>query len=68
MAPLFSQLKVDGLKVGVLSNTVWPREWHEGFFLRDGVLEMLDGAVYTSEVRGPSPHRRPFTRCRPGVG
>ena len=26
-----------GLRVGVLSNTIWPREWHEGFFRRDGV-------------------------------
>ncbi len=27
-----------GVKVGVLSNTLWPREWHVGFFERDGVL------------------------------
>ena len=27
-----------GIKVGVLSNTIWPRAWHEGFFERDGVL------------------------------
>jgi len=25
VVPLLRQLKVDGLKVGVLSNTVWPR-------------------------------------------
>ncbi len=24
------------VKVGVLSNTIWPREWHVGFFERDG--------------------------------
>ena len=45
--PLFSRLKVDGIRVGVLSNTVWPRAWHEHVFERDGVLEMLDGAVYS---------------------
>ena len=27
-----------GIKVGVLSNTIWPRAVHEGFFERDGVL------------------------------
>ena len=45
--PLFSRLRVDGVKVGVLSNTVWPRDWHEEIFSRDGVLDLIDGAVYT---------------------
>jgi putative hydrolase of the HAD superfamily len=58
--PLFSRLKVDGLKVGVLSNTVWPRQWHEDFFRRDGVLEMLDGAVYTSEIPWTKPAPEAF--------
>jgi putative hydrolase of the HAD superfamily len=55
---LFRRLRADGLRIGVLSNTVWPREWHEAYFRRDGVLELIDGAVYTSEVpwTKPSPH------------
>ena len=53
--PLFSRLRVDGIKVGVLSNTVWPRAWHEDFFRRDGVLDLLDGAVYTSEIPWTKP-------------
>ena len=42
----------------MLSNTIWPREWHEGFFRRDGVLDLIDGDVYTGEVpwTKPSPH------------
>ena len=56
--PLFTALREQGIKVGVLSNTIWPREWHEGFFQRDGVLDLIDGDVYTSEVpwTKPSPH------------
>ena len=56
--PLFEQLRADGLRVGVLSNTIWPREWHEGFFARDGVADLIDGDVYTSEIpwTKPSPH------------
>ena len=43
----------------MLSNTIWPRAWHEGFFRRDGVLDLIDGAVYTSEIpwTKPSPQR-----------
>lgn len=56
--PMFEALHGRGLRVGVLSNTIWPRAWHRGFFERDGVLELIDGDVYTSEIEWtkPSPH------------
>ena len=38
VGPMFEALRAEGIKVGVLSNTIWPRAWHEGFFERDGVL------------------------------
>jgi putative hydrolase of the HAD superfamily len=66
--PLLSRLKVDGLKVGVLSNTVWPRDWHEDFFRRDGVLDLLDGAVYTSEVPWTKPAPEAFRAAMGAVG
>ena len=66
--PLFSRLKVDGLKVGVLSNTVWPRAWHEEYFRRDGVLEMIDGAVYTSEIAWTKPAPEAFHAAMDAVG
>ena len=58
--PLFGRLRADGIKVGVLSNTVWPREWHEEFFRRDGVLDLVDGAVYTSEIPWTKPAPEAF--------
>ena len=57
---LFRRLREDGLKVGVLSNTVWPRTWHEELFARDGVLDLIDGAVYTSEVPWTKPSPEAF--------
>jgi putative hydrolase of the HAD superfamily len=42
---LLRHLRGRGIKVGVLSNTMWPREWHEDVFRRDGVLDLIDGAV-----------------------
>ncbi len=68
VVPLLSRLKVDGIKVGVLSNTVWPREWHEDFFRRDGVLELLDGAVYTSEIPWTKPAPQAFHAAMEAVG
>jgi putative hydrolase of the HAD superfamily len=39
---LLRHLRGRGIKVGVLSNTMWPREWHENVFRRDGVLDLID--------------------------
>ena len=43
-------LRERGLRVGVLSNTLWSRDYHERVFERDGVLGLIDGAVYSSET------------------
>ena len=66
--PLFERLHELGLKVGVLSNTIWPREWHEGFFRRDGVLDLIDGDVYTSEIPWTKPSPLAFRAAMDAVG
>ena len=66
--PLLEALRSDGLRVGVLSNTVWPRDWHEEFFRRDGVLHLLDGAVYTSEIPWTKPAPQAFEAAMRAVG
>jgi putative hydrolase of the HAD superfamily len=66
--PLFSRLRVDGIRVGVLSNTIWPRSWHEEVFERDGVLDLIDGAVYTSEVPWTKPSPEAFRAAMQAVG
>jgi putative hydrolase of the HAD superfamily len=67
VVPLFRRLRLDGLKVGVLSNTLWPRDWHEEFFRRDGVLDLIDGAVYTSEVPWTKPSPEAFLAAADAV-
>ena len=57
-----------GVKVGVLSNTLWPREWHRGFFERDGVLHLLDGDVYSSEIPWTKPSPHAFAAAMEAVG
>jgi putative hydrolase of the HAD superfamily len=68
VGPLFETLRGRGIRVGVLSNTIWPREWHEDFFRRDGVLDLIDGAVYTSEIPWTKPSPRAFAAAIEAVG
>lgn len=66
--PLFTGLRERGIRVGVLSNTIWSRAYHEQVFARDGVLHLIDGAVYTSEIDRAKPHRAAFRAAMAVVG
>lgn len=66
--PLFEALREDGIKVGILSNTIWPRAWHVGFFERDGVADLIDGDVYTSEIPWTKPAPEAFAAALDAVG
>ena len=68
MAPLLRLLRERSIKVGVLSNTVWPRALHERVFRRDGVLELIDGAVYSSEIAWTKPHPEAFLAAMAAIG
>ncbi len=61
-------LRERGVRVGVLSNTIWPRAQHEAWFARDGVLELIDGAVYSSEIARTKPHPEAFLAAAAAVG
>jgi putative hydrolase of the HAD superfamily len=66
--PMLQGIRARGLKIGVLSNTIWSRRRHEDIFARDGVLELLDGAVYTSEIPYTKPHPEAFLAAMKAVG
>jgi putative hydrolase of the HAD superfamily len=57
---LFEALRDRGIRIGVLSNTIWSRSRHEEIFERDGILHLIDGAVYTSEIEWTKPHPEAF--------
>ncbi|UYM04474.1 HAD family hydrolase [Solicola gregarius] len=65
---LFESLRAVGIKVGVLSNTVWPRAWHEQIFARDGVHHLIDGDVYTCEIDWTKPDPRAFEAAMAAIG
>jgi putative hydrolase of the HAD superfamily len=66
--PLLSELRRRGIKVAVLSNTMWPRTAHEQIFVRDGIFDLIDGAVYTSEIPWVKPHPEAFRAAMRAIG
>ncbi|HEV3292186.1 MAG TPA: HAD family hydrolase, partial [Streptosporangiaceae bacterium] len=48
--------------------TMWPRSAHERVFARDGVLGLIDGAVYSSEIPWTKPHPEAFRAAMAAVG
>jgi putative hydrolase of the HAD superfamily len=68
VAPLLRELRGRGIKIGVLSNTMWPRALHERVFHRDEVLGLIDGAVYSSEIPWTKPHPEAFRAVMAAIG
>ena len=58
--PVLHALKERGLRTGLLSNTHWPRSTHEDWLARDGILDLLDARVYTSDLEHVKPHPDAF--------
>jgi putative hydrolase of the HAD superfamily len=68
VVPVLRELRRRRIKVGVLSNTMWPRTAHEQVFVRDRVLGLIDGAVYSSEIPWAKPHPEAFLAAMAAVG
>jgi len=58
--PTLRALQERGLRIGLLSNTHWPRAFHEHFLERDGLAELIDARLYTSEMPYQKPHTSAF--------
>ena len=65
---LLAALRERGVKIGVLSNTLWTRAYHEEVFRRDGVLDLIEGAVYSSEIPWTKPHPEAFRAAMSSLG
>jgi putative hydrolase of the HAD superfamily len=62
------RLRGMGLRIGLLSNTHWPREWHERFLVRDGLSDLIDCRRYTCELAHIKPHPEAFRSALDGLG
>ncbi len=67
-AATLTRLRAMNIRTGLLSNTLWPRRWHDDVLRRDGVLDLFDGAVYSSEMDWAKPHREAFLAAMAAVG
>jgi putative hydrolase of the HAD superfamily len=66
--PTLIGLRERGIRIGVLSNTLWTRSRHEEIFVRDGVHHLIDAAVYTSEIPWTKPHPEAFRAAMTALG
>jgi len=65
---VLADLKARDLKVGLLSNTHWPRQFHEHFLERDGLAPFIDARLYTSELPRSKPHPSTFRAALDALG
>lgn len=66
--PLWEGLRDRGIRVGVLSNTIWTRAYHRSVLDRDGVLHLVDADVYSSETPWVKPAPEIFRAAAAAVG
>jgi putative hydrolase of the HAD superfamily len=66
--PALVALRAEGLRIGMLSNTHWPRAFHERFLERDGLARLIDARLYTSEMPFQKPHPSAFLAAARAVG
>ena len=67
VTPLVKLLRSKGLRTGVLSSTGWPAAWHEDMLRRDGVLDLFDARVWSSDLEFTKPHRTAFLAAMAAV-
>lgn len=66
--PLLTALRARGIKIGVLSNTIWSRTEHERIFARDEITELIDADVYSSDIEYTKPHAEAFLAILSALG
>ena len=67
-AATLEALRAAGIRVAMLSNTHWPRAYHERFLARDGLVELIDVRFYTSEMTHMKPHPEAFRAVLDALG
>ncbi len=67
-ASVLTDLRAAGLRIGMLSNTHWPRTFHEHFLERDGLIDLIDARLYTSEMAFQKPHPSAFLAAAEALG
>jgi putative hydrolase of the HAD superfamily len=62
------RLRSNGMQVGLVSNTLWPKEFHLRDLARYEILHLFDSMVFSSELGYAKPHPTIFRHCLADLG
>lgn len=62
-AEMLARLKIQGLKIGLISNTIFPAEYHRAEMREFGILRFFDFTLFSSEFGVRKPHRDIFLKA-----
>jgi putative hydrolase of the HAD superfamily len=62
------RLRLEGYRLGLLSNTWWAAEWHDADLAAQGLTDLLDGVLYTSDRPHSKPHPSVFFEIASRLG
>jgi putative hydrolase of the HAD superfamily len=65
---VLTELRERGLLIGLLSNTLWPEDFHEGLLEEAGLKELIDARLYTSHMEYTKPHPEAFRAALRALG
>lgn len=65
---VLGELRERGLRLGLLSNTLWPGSFHESLLEAEGLGELLHERIYTSELHVTKPHPEAFEAILTALG
>ena len=61
-------LRERGLAIGLLSNTLWPEDFHERLLEDAGIRDLIDVRLYTSHMEVTKPHPQAFRAALDALG
>lgn len=53
-------LRSQGLKIGLISNTLWPEQYHRQDLERHGLITYLDHLIFSADAAAWKPHQQVF--------
>lgn len=62
------RLREEGYGLGLLSNTWWAAGWHDADLAAQGLADLLDGVLYTSDLPHSKPHPAVFLEIAARLG
>lgn len=65
---VLTEIKTMGLKIGLLSNTMWPANFHDELLSEAGLLDLFDARLYSSGMKVTKPHPEAFRHALDMMG